>query len=418
MNGSGVRRIIMSIFYISILGSSLLPSARAVAPIEDASISSKQCIVDIPAAAQRDTKLRCPLAIDDGVGQQPVDWSPWTHPPECLEAQDESAQKFCVFTNSQQGNQGISIITKPETAAKSVELLNDQGLWRTRLFTNDTEPAYKIAETPPKGKGVVATRHIFRSEVIMTDWASLILDLSFPSSVRRSQGYELLHRAADQLSDPDRVLQLARSSTTAADIVEDVLRTNAFSYPLAEEPHMAVYPDVSANRVVVISAYVRFSTSNLRVSIIATRDISAGEEISISYIPVNHTRAERQAALKRWGFDCKCSLCTASKAEVAASDYRREKIARTRQQVMDAVEARDGTAAVRLTLEVLDLLRAEELPSLYASQYEILARLYWKAGDAETATRYARASLETLEDQGYLEPGPDNLPALLETFSS
>ncbi|KAI1631648.1 hypothetical protein F4809DRAFT_646184 [Biscogniauxia mediterranea] len=409
----------MSIFYISILGSSLLPSTRAVAPIEDASIPSKQCIVDIPAAAQRDTKLRCPLAIDDGVGQQPVDWSPWTHPPECLEAQDESAQKFCVFTNSQQGNQGISIITKPETAAKSVELLNDQGLWRTRPSTNDTKPAYKIAETPPKGKGVVATRHIFRSEVIMTDWASLILDLSFPSSVRRSQGYELLHRAADQLSDPDRVLQLARSSTTAADIVEDVLRTNAFSYPLAEEPHMAVYPDVSAQRSnatcceanrVVVSAYVRFSTSNLRVSIIATRDISAGEEISISYIPVNHTRAERQAALK--------SLCTASKAEVAASDYRREKIARTRQQVMDAVEARDGTAAVRLTVEVLDLLRAEELPSLYASQYEILARLYWKAGDAETATRYARTSLETLEDQGYLEPGPDNLPALLETFSS
>ncbi|KAI0594797.1 hypothetical protein F4775DRAFT_595932 [Biscogniauxia sp. FL1348] len=374
--------------------------------LEDASISTKQCIVDVPAAAQRDTKLRCPSLVDDGVGQNPVDWSPWTHPPECLQAEDESAQKFCVFTNSQQGNQGISIITKPETAAKSVELLNDQGLWRTRLFTNDTEPAYTIAETPPKGKGVVATRRISRSEVIMTDWASLILDLSFPSSVRRSRGYELLHRAADQLSDPDRVLQLARSSTIAADIVEDVLRTNAFSYPLADEPHMAVYPDVSRINHECKPKYASALTQH------------AARLTGVSNIPVNHTRAERQAALKRWGFDCECSLCTASKAEVAASDYRREKIAERRRQVMEAVEARDGTRAVRLTAEVLDLLRAEELQSLYASQYEILARLYWKAGDAETATKYARTWLETLEDQGYLEPGPDNLPALLETFSS
>ncbi|KAI1500179.1 hypothetical protein F5X99DRAFT_410330 [Biscogniauxia marginata] len=419
MNALKVRHA----FYIlhpTVLISFLVARAPAVASLgEDIGISTKQCILDVPAAEHHDTKLRCPLPVDDEVGQKPVDWSPWTHPPECLQAEGGSTLKYCVFTNSHQGNEGISIITKPETAAESVEMLNDQGLLHTRLLKNNgTKLAYEIVETPPNGKGVVAARQISRSEVIMTDWASVILDISFPSSVRRSQGYRLLHRAADQLSDPDKVLQLARSSTTAADIMEDVLRTNAFSYPLAEEPHMAVYPDVSRiNHACKPNAYVRFSTSNFAVSVIATTDISVGEEINISYIPVNYTRAERQAALRRWGFDCKCSLCTASKAEIAASDYRRQKIETLRQQVMDAIDARDGTKAVKMTHEVLELLRAEELQSLYASQYELLARLYWKAGDNETATKYARISLETLEDQGYLEPSSENLPALLRDFS-
>lgn len=81
----------------------------------------------------------------------------------------------------------------------------------------------------------------------MVDWAALVVDLSFPTSVKRAQGYQLLHIAVDQLSDPDRVLLLARNNVFSADIVEDVLRTNAFSFTVAGETHMALYPKVAVS---------------------------------------------------------------------------------------------------------------------------------------------------------------------------
>ncbi len=43
--------------------------------------------------------------------------------------------------------------------------------------------------------------------------------------------------------------------------------------------------------------------------IVALRDISAGEELTISYITSDDTYEERQAALANYGFVCKCSKC-------------------------------------------------------------------------------------------------------------
>ncbi|XDG08662.1 hypothetical protein ABKA04_008277 [Annulohypoxylon sp. FPYF3050] len=303
-------------------------------------------------------------------------------------------------------------------AADSTDILNDSGYTHTKSFTDDdADAAFQVIDIPGKGKGVIARRHINRSEPIMADWASMIVDLNFPTSVKRAQGYRLLHVAIDQLLDPDMVLQLARSSSFSADIVEDVLRTNAFSYTLAGDSHMALYPKVSRiNHACHPNAFIRFTPSSLAVSIVALRDIEPGEEINITYVPLGKTREERQADLQKWGFNCTCSLCSASKAEVAASDYRRSKIKDMRQEVMKAVEAWDGTKAVKLTHEVLELMRAEDLAPLYASQYEIMARLYWKARDKKTGAKYAKMSIDTLVDQGYLEDSPGALPALLKSF--
>ncbi|KAI1086166.1 SET domain-containing protein [Rostrohypoxylon terebratum] len=377
----------------------------------------RQCPPDIPPL-QFQHQLGCPRPVDGNTDSRPIDWSPWTHPPLCIQGERSNTVKYCVFTNSQHGNGGISMITTPETAADSAEILNDSGYTHTKSFVDsDADAAFQVIDIPGKGKGVVARRQINRSEVIMADWASIIVDLDFPTSVKRIQGYRLLHVAIDQLSDPDLVLQLARSSSFSADIVEDVLRTNAFSYTLAGDPHMALYPKVSRiNHACHPNAFIRFTPSSLAVSIVALRDIKPGEEINITYVPLGKTREERQADLQKWGFNCTCSLCTASKAEIAASDYRRSKIRDMRQEVMKAVEAWDGTRAVKLTHEVLELMRAEDLAPLYASQYEIIARLYWKARDKKTGAKYAKMSIDTLVDQGYLKDSPDALSTLLKSF--
>ncbi|KAF9028359.1 SET domain-containing protein [Hymenopellis radicata] len=46
-----------------------------------------------------------------------------------------------------------------------------------------------------------------------------------------------------------------------------------------------------------------------RISVIALRDISPGEELTITYVNPELTYGERKRALGEWGFVCRCSRC-------------------------------------------------------------------------------------------------------------
>ena len=47
-----------------------------------------------------------------------------------------------------------------------------------------------------------------------------------------------------------------------------------------------------------------------RITVIAQRDIAPGEELTISYVPVEMPKAERQTILKEhYGFTCLCHRC-------------------------------------------------------------------------------------------------------------
>ncbi|KAI3330398.1 hypothetical protein F4824DRAFT_344687 [Ustulina deusta] len=380
-------------------------------------IATKYCLANPPHVLQHHAQLQCLPPIDESIGSRPVDWSPWTHEPNCVKAEKEPSLKYCVYSNSRHGYHGISIITKPKTAADSANMLNEE--FPGGHSINNTTLSYAIVDIPFKGKGVVATRKISRAEAFMSDWASVLLDLSFPKAMQQQVGHQFLHLAAEQLSDPDKVLGLGRSSAQAIDIMEDVLGTNSFSYTLGGDPHMALYPEVARiNHACKPNAFVRFSPTSFDVKVVAFRDIEMGEEITISYIPMNYPREKRRRDLGRWGFECKCSLCTASKTEIAASDYRRGKIASLQEESIRAIGELDGTTAVRAAYEILALVEAEDIPTMVASQYEILARLFWKAGDTETAMKYAQQSLDTLIDLGYIDYRADDLLLLLKDFAA
>ncbi|GFR39660.1 hypothetical protein Agub_g131 [Astrephomene gubernaculifera] len=61
-------------------------------------------------------------------------------------------------------------------------------------------------------------------------------------------------------------------------------------------------------------------TGDRTVTVLAQRDIPAGEEITLSYIDVSLPYKQRQAQLADYGFVCRCSRCT---AEAAAARARR-----------------------------------------------------------------------------------------------
>jgi hypothetical protein len=187
----------------------------------------------------------CPRIIDDTTTFRT--WAPWTHRPVCVVATSDGTTKYCVFTNANFGRYGVSLITTPEIAAGSVGVLEDssENINITLQRGEGEGPPYEIRDIPGKGKGVVATRLIPKFKTFMFDHAALVAGTSFPESVKQVQGYSLLHRATEQLKDPDQVRALAKSSTTGADQIEDVLRTNSFQSDLQDLPHMALFPEIS-----------------------------------------------------------------------------------------------------------------------------------------------------------------------------
>jgi hypothetical protein len=183
-------------------------------------------------------------------------WAPWTHQPACLNAANNPKARFCTFTDVGHGYHGISLITYPEIAAASAHMLQDPHMSFIPAYDvdpvllggKDPNPAYKIVDIPGKGKGVVATRRIRRYEVFMGDYAAMIISAMFPGAVQQMDGYEMLHRGADQLREPEALLGLGRSSPGyKSDIVEDIMRTNSFQMNVVGAPHMAMFPEISVS---------------------------------------------------------------------------------------------------------------------------------------------------------------------------
>lgn len=188
----------------------------------------------------------CALPIDDTAPSHlPTHYSPWTQPPVCETATGPSRAKYCVYANSHHGAQGMTLVTKPSTAAASLSL-------GALDFTppppnNATNAAYAIVDVPGRGKGVVATRPIKKWETFMVDYAVMMVDVEFAVDVPARRGYALLARAVEGLGDPASIRGLGMSSGMARDPVENVLRTNAFRAVVGGELHMAVYPVVSVS---------------------------------------------------------------------------------------------------------------------------------------------------------------------------
>lgn len=106
----------------------------------------------------------------------------------------------------------------------------------------------------------------------------------------------------------------------------------------------------------------------------ACRDVAAGEELVLSYIPTSLTRRERQAQLKgKFGFACGCAACSLTGAAARDSDMRRSKLARLDDAVYAAVASREFDRGLRLVNETLGLQRAEGLddpPGLTRCAYD------------------------------------------------
>lgn len=190
---------------------------------------------------------------------EPKHWNPWTHRPYCQEA-------WCVYTHALLPcGHGISIITHlsgQQEAAAMLDILSQHFDEPSRnIYMSDRGPAsdydtlcdndrlYEVKDAEGKGKGVFATRKIPRGSIIMVD-RPIMLKLEPETEtdiLSENQRTRLFDQAANQLSDPERVLNLAQHQGFAGSQAENAANYNSFQIDLDNGTYSAVFPGVSVS---------------------------------------------------------------------------------------------------------------------------------------------------------------------------
>ncbi|KXX72970.1 SET domain-containing protein 5 [Madurella mycetomatis] len=354
----------------------------------------------------------CGIPVDDdtdGLARENEN-VPWTQHPYCVAPLSTgSTEKFCVYSSSAFNyGSGVSLITTPRTAASIASEIQDPlPAWRFRrhlahqgqLGTEVYDLPYAVTPIPGKGLGVVATKHIKQFEVIMTSFPAIIADNEFFPSEGEAGPIEsprLFQKALDQLPDKERFLALARSKGDDFHLVEDLIRTNAFGITVGGRDAKGVYPEIARlNHACDPNAFSKFTSRDLTMSAVATRDIMPGEEITISYIPLGMPTSRRHKALRNWGFNCTCDLCSAPSEAREASDRRRGQLFEVYYAIQE--ESTEYHSLVKLTREFIDLAQKERLIAKMGEYYRVFMGVYFEIGDLVSAKKYGQAALKLAE---------------------
>ncbi|EGF99276.1 uncharacterized protein MELLADRAFT_94773 [Melampsora larici-populina 98AG31] len=148
------------------------------------------------------------------------------------------------------------------------------------------------------------------------------------------------------------------------------------------------------------SAY-HFDTNTLKLNVHALRDISPGEELTVSYIQVDVSKETRQGLLSRdYGFECGCSLCSSPLHVAMLSDYRIERLKKLNAILDDWTSASEATptmAEYAITLHML-----ERLDVIMFNAYLRASLAYNAVGNLEKAKMHASLALAS----GLVSSGP------------
>ncbi|KAL8357134.1 hypothetical protein RB598_002113 [Gaeumannomyces tritici] len=362
--------------WIHLLCAAVLPSTLALA----------ECLWQDYSSPLDDT-ARQTCGAEDGTG--------WQGPEHCM-------GDSCLYWNPRYNNgQGLALITRGEQAMEAAALT--EAATDGPPLTSPEDPPFRVAEVPGKGRGLVATRLIRTGEVVLSVRPVLAVDVDAFHALPEAKAGALYDRALEKLSPAAREGFMGQ----AGDDVRAKLARNAFTLWIgARGKHMAVYPQAA-----LINHDCRPSTtyrlSNLTHITTAVRDIQPGEEISLSYIDLMQPRAERQARLRGWGFDCRCRQCSLpDHAAAAASDANVARI----HELTAALDSLDGAVTADTGRELVALHERERLHLYLGAACTRAALNFGMFGMRDEAVAYGERAIEALERQ--LGPRAADIPSL------
>jgi hypothetical protein len=193
-------------------------------------------------------------------------------------------------------------------------------------YSSDSRHLIEVKSTALKGLGVFAKADILRGTRVIAESALLRFDGIATDATEIVRVFETLF-----LPEQSSYLEL---HGYACDLYKHAVeQATGQSWHILPELHrkvLAIYAANSFDRVFLLGPRINHSCiPNIdfaynrtleKETFHAVRDITAGEELTISYITgVNRTRIQRQSELDNWGFRCLCPAC-----EDTAPGRRRE----------------------------------------------------------------------------------------------
>lgn len=228
-----------------------------------------------------------------------------------------------------------------------------------------SSPMFEVREVESKGLGMFAVRDIDKGELIISERPIFTHRLSLENVVRHSGEGKFFEIQAVEGLSPDsrqRIYGLKNSlpESHQIDKLGGILNTNFFSFHLEsgcythllDHTHAGCFPSLSrANHDCCPNTNFFFSAPTFTGEFRAMRKITKGEEITVTYIPLDDPKQTRQRALQdRYHFTCTCATCSALPE---ASDMRRSELSALMGEMM-AFEKGNFSLHAVLTSAVMD----------------------------------------------------------------
>ncbi|CAK7213630.1 hypothetical protein SBRCBS47491_001870 [Sporothrix bragantina] len=311
--------------------------------------------------------------------------------PLLLQGPHSCVDDVCVYSDPAFGN-GLSVVT----TAANADFLGDR--LRLPLAGNIISPTpFYESYIIGKGIGLVANATIRRGERLMVHTPTLLVHWPTHAKEETQNDTEWLYKMAlEKLPAPSRNV-FSQQMHIGGSGVRANIETNCFRFFLdgghdESTGHLGCFPS-AARLNHDCEPNLHYTITDGIQSIVAVRDISPGEELSISYVDLMLPSTERKARLHDWGFECGCRLCKDLKKEKEA-DARLEEIARLK-TMLDT-----GDAAISLETghRLVALYREQPGLGLYIGQqaYTRAALICGLFADEECAVDYARKAVEAL----------------------
>ncbi|KAK0730195.1 hypothetical protein B0H67DRAFT_478747 [Lasiosphaeris hirsuta] len=294
--------------------------------------------------------------------------------------------EYCTFLNPHM-NGGLVLLS----SEVNVDVIDAFPFERTLVYE---APPFYLQEMPGKGFGLIANRSILKGEVVMKNTPALLVQFGPHLELDGETRLDFYEKAV-------RRLPKERQDSFMRQYGEDVfvkIDRNSFRLFINGERkysgHLGCFPDVSKfNHDCRPNLHYRIA--NITHTVIAARNITAGEELTVSYIDGTLSQADRQSRLDDWGFKCACAVCSAGAEGIAASDARLERI----HEIEDGLEkmvAAGGAITPELGAELVALYEQEGLLTYLGHAYTRAALLFSMVADEEQAVRYARQAAEAM----------------------
>ncbi|CAK7236076.1 hypothetical protein SCUCBS95973_009482 [Sporothrix curviconia] len=380
----------------------------------------------------------CPRPVSD----LSADYAPWSYKPFCIrapmnatvrepgyegavakEGEDEDAvprvnaagRKYCVYTARTFRGRGLSVISTPQMAANLVASLDD-----TRVLPRLRDhPASSMAKRDAAraagrpytiknvqqghGKGLVARRRVPKWGEVLIGFPIMMARTDFLEALPDADRKVLEDRAMQQLPRPAQqaILSLAHGLVAGERdkefLLEHIFRSNIFAIEIAGVHHFSLQVEGSRiNHDCRPNTFWRYSQSTMTHEVVAFREISIGEEFTHSYLPLGLPLKDRQESIRRWGFTCHCSLCTAPPKVSFSSDIRRTRLVEIyttlEGEAYEGMLTRDKIET--LLAEMMLLINGEDLVPQLCEYYAMIARAYLSIEAFEDARHYAQQSEE------------------------